>query len=957
LNIEEVTVYKDLIAPNLVILNPIPYRLYGNVSPSFNILMDSPDLDEVWYTIDNGINNYSVIGNSGFIDQTAWDSCNNGTVDIIFYANDIVANIASETIQVRKDHSAPCIKINLPEAFKLYGKILDYDLDIFEINIDKMWYTLNDGQKNFILSEMGTINGSIWEDCEDGLVYIKFFINDTASKETFTEIYVNQDTTDPEILILQPVEFQFFNDIPPTFNLSIIDVNLNSIWYSLDGGVTNFTISGNSGSVNFNAWNSSGDGIIVLSFYVNDSVCNFGSNEIVLNKDTIKPNIAINTPILNKRFLNQVPQYNVAISDINLSQKWYTLNNGSANFFTSDVELINATQWDLCEDGYVNIAFYALDFAGNIAHEYVIVRKNITTREAYAIIIGISNYPGSSFDLNYCDDDALAVYNMLISDYNFRPENIIYLQDSSASKADIDNAFDTIISSLESDDIFFFYYSGHGGRGTYSTQSSWNVETLHPYWNNDDRIWSTPSVSGAIYMRIHFERFQTEDYYDFALGGSWSVTQGYYYEEFTGNMGYNFWSSYIPVSKYYLRFVSDSSITDWGFEIDKYEAILEDGTHYLCSYDSIPSNPSAYYIDTLIDSKLDQITCGEKYVVVDACNSGGLIPEVQDIGRYIMTACRNTEESLETSLLEHGIFTYFLLEAEENANDQNADGVLSMEECYDYVYSNTVSYSGSFGSQYTHHPQEYDGISGESVLKPAIGSVDIDVINNTLEYSFILYGHGNIKTLNLTYCSLEPSINLVTEDIRYQNDGTSGFGLYSGTIQEADGVTLGGIRLLAVIEGNQEVTIEIFFGDSDGDGLTDLYEILHGNGLDPNSNDTDGDGLDDYYEFYGDTDPLNSDTDYDGLLDGEEVLIYLTNPLSNDTDSDDLSDYNEIYIYFTDPLTDDTDSDSLSDYDEIFIYLTSPLLNDTDSDNLNDYDEIFIYLTSPLLNSYKPFVE
>ncbi len=46
---------------------------------------------------------------------------------------------------------------------------------------------------------------------------------------------------------------------------------------------------------------------------------------------------------------------------------------------------------------------------------------------AYAIIIGISDYPGSINDLSYCDDDARDVYSLLINDFNFKRENIIYL--------------------------------------------------------------------------------------------------------------------------------------------------------------------------------------------------------------------------------------------------------------------------------------------------------------------------------------------------------------------------------------------------------------------------------------------------------------------------------------------------------------------------------------------------
>jgi outer membrane protein OmpA-like peptidoglycan-associated protein len=159
--------------------------------------------------------------------------------------------------------------------------------------------------------------------------------------------------------------------------------------------------------------------------------------------------------------------------------------------------------------------------------------------------------------------------------------------------------------------------------------------------------------------------------------------------------------------------------------------------------------------------------------------------------------------------------------------------------------------------------------------------------------------------------------------------------------------------------------------DSDGDGLTDIEEIMIYH-TDPNNPDTDGDGLSDGDEvrIYG-TDPLNpdtdgdglsdgdevhkyhtnprlADTDGDGLSDGDEVLKYHTDPLSRDTDGDGISDYDEIFKYHTDPLKKDTDGDGISDYDEIFVYHTNPLLKDTDGDGLSDYDEIFKYHTNPL---------
>ncbi|MGJ8696565.1 MAG: hypothetical protein ACSHYF_09620 [Verrucomicrobiaceae bacterium] len=119
-------------------------------------------------------------------------------------------------------------------------------------------------------------------------------------------------------------------------------------------------------------------------------------------------------------------------------------------------------------------------------------------------------------------------------------------------------------------------------------------------------------------------------------------------------------------------------------------------------------------------------------------------------------------------------------------------------------------------------------------------------------------------------------------------------------------------------------------GDTDGDGMPDLYETL--NGLDPNDDGTIGEST------AGAKDGPNGaagDPDNDGLTNFQE---YLGNDATIDSGDE------------TDPQDDDTDDDTLTDGDEVNIHGTSPVLADTDGDYFTDDQEIAAG-TSPTDNS------
>jgi len=71
-------------------------------------------------------------------------------------------------------------------------------------------------------------------------------------------------------------------------------------------------------------------------------------------------------------------------------------------------------------------------------------------------------------------------------------------------------------------------------------------------------------------------------------------------------------------------------------------------------------------------------------------------------GRAIITASRPAEVSMELPELGHGIFTYYLLAGLNGAADLNGDGIVTVQELYDYVEQQVTKKSRSVGGN--QHP-------------------------------------------------------------------------------------------------------------------------------------------------------------------------------------------------------------------------------------------------------------
>jgi len=374
-----VVVRKDIEIPNINIISPLPNELFGALAPTFTLeITDINGVDTMWYTLDGGLTNITFIAN-GTIDQTEWDAQGNGTVTITFYANDNVGNLASDSVVVRKNVEGPNINIISPLPNELFGSLAPtFTVEIATTNsIDIMWYTLNGGITNITFITNGTIDQIEWDAQTSGTITLIFYANDTLGNLASSSVVVRKDIEIPNINIISPLPSELFGVNAPNYIVVISDDNLDTMWYTLDGGLTNITFIAN-GTIDQTEWDNYADGTVTIIFYANDTIGNLASNSVVVEKDIIVPVISINSPLSNELFGSLAPTFNVEITDINgIDTMWYTLDGGSTNITFIANGTIDQTEWNARANGTVTIIFYAIDTVGNLASNSVIVRKDI----------------------------------------------------------------------------------------------------------------------------------------------------------------------------------------------------------------------------------------------------------------------------------------------------------------------------------------------------------------------------------------------------------------------------------------------------------------------------------------------------------------------------------------------------------------------------------------------------
>ena len=268
--------------PKLNIIEPIPHSPYESIPPNFTVEVEEGFVDTFWYSLD-GVKTTIIFANNGTINQTLWDSAHFGALPITFYANDSRGAVGAFQVSVKRNF----LRIISPLSKDFFGsKSPNFTIQFPDPDVDTLWYHLDGYSENITFTGNCSIEQEAWEDIENGTVYITFYANDSYGNIWSANLSFFKDLFFPEIEILQPELGNEFTEFPPVFEISYNETNLESIWYTLDEGKTNVTISDLIEVVNTELWDNLPNGPAKIRFYIQDRAGNIQSAYIIVWKNT-----------------------------------------------------------------------------------------------------------------------------------------------------------------------------------------------------------------------------------------------------------------------------------------------------------------------------------------------------------------------------------------------------------------------------------------------------------------------------------------------------------------------------------------------------------------------------------------------------------------------------------------------------------------------------------------------
>jgi hypothetical protein len=99
----------------------------------------------------------------------------------------------------------------------------------------------------------------------------------------------------------------------------------------------------------------------------------------------------------------------------------------------------------------------------------------------WTVSVGISDYPGGGNDLPECANDAVKIAEALRNQGLTTPQREILLTDGQATRGAITQALQRVAREIQPNDVFVFFYSGHGGQAQGPSRDEEELDDIDEY--------------------------------------------------------------------------------------------------------------------------------------------------------------------------------------------------------------------------------------------------------------------------------------------------------------------------------------------------------------------------------------------------------------------------------------------------------------------------------------------
>jgi uncharacterized caspase-like protein len=239
-----------------------------------------------------------------------------------------------------------------------------------------------------------------------------------------------------------------------------------------------------------------------------------------------------------------------------------------------------------------------------------------------AVIVGVGDYESVN-DLSYTVNDAEDMQNVLLSYSNWNSQNIQLLIDGDASKIGIKSAISTMVESGDENDVYLFFFSGHGSR----IPDEDSDEGKGDHYDEVICPWDTTSEIGSVIS-------------DDELG---------------------IWLSACPGN---IVVILDTCMSG-GFA-KGVEGTVKTVTNPRVSKDAVAKK---HFGEGLVE-RLKQRPISR---------------DLNQAGYVVLMACGEGDYAYEFEALENGVFTYYVVEALGGPADINSNNEVSAEESFHYA--------------------------------------------------------------------------------------------------------------------------------------------------------------------------------------------------------------------------------------------------------------------------------